>query len=114
MRILHGVTAFPRSPEDVIVPWLVELLERLRAAGHEVEVFTSSYRGMPDQLIGGVPVHRFRYFLRPWERRAHDEAAPHPMKPALLYRPMAAAVLLPGRGAVLRLLPPGRSGTNHI
>src|SRR6266704_883750 len=36
MRILHVVTAFPRSPDDVIVPWLVELLRRLRTAGHEV------------------------------------------------------------------------------
>src|SRR6266581_2582479 len=44
MRILHVVTAFPRAPDDVIVPWLVELLKRLQAAGHEVEVFTASYR----------------------------------------------------------------------
>src|SRR5436189_6187527 len=32
MRILHVVTAFPRAPDDVIVPWLVELLKRLQAA----------------------------------------------------------------------------------
>src|SRR5205807_2304423 len=58
MRILHVVTAFPRTPDDVIVPWLVELLKRLRAAGHEVEVFTSSYRGAPgdDVLRRGVAV----------------------------------------------------------
>src|SRR3977135_2958183 len=33
MRILHVVTAFPRMPDDVIVPWLVELLKRLQAPG---------------------------------------------------------------------------------
>src|SRR3989442_1294720 len=34
MRILHIVTAFPRFPNDIISPWLVEMLKRLRAAGH--------------------------------------------------------------------------------
>src|SRR2546426_8733751 len=73
MRILHVVTAFPRTPDDVIVPWLVELLKRLQAAGHEVEVFTSSYRGAPDQVFAGIPVHRFRYFPRRWENLTHEE-----------------------------------------
>src|SRR5258708_7517042 len=114
MRILHVVTAFPRSPEDVIVPWLVELLERLRAAGHEVEVFTSSYRGMPDQLIGGIPVHRFRYFLRPWERLTHDEAAPDRMKRSLLYRTMAVAFVLAGILAIWRLFRRERYDIIHI
>jgi glycosyltransferase involved in cell wall biosynthesis len=114
MRILHVVTAFPRSPEDVIVPWLVELLQRLRAAGHEVEVFTSSYRGMPDQLIGGIPVHRFRYFLRPWERLTHDEAAPDRMKRSLLYRTMAVAFVLAGMVAIWRLCRRERYDIIHI
>jgi len=39
MRILHVVTAFPRAPGDIIAPWLIELLRRQRAAGHEVDVF---------------------------------------------------------------------------
>src|SRR6185437_13112079 len=80
MRILHVVTAFPRTPDDVIVPWLVELLKRLRAAGHEVEVFTSSFQGAPDQVVSAIPVHRFRYFPRRWERLTHEEAAPDRMK----------------------------------
>src|SRR2546426_800318 len=80
MRILHLVTAFPRAPDDVIVPWLVELLKRLQVAGHEVEVFTSSYRGAPDQVVSGIPVHRFRYFPRRWERLTHEEAAPDRMR----------------------------------
>jgi len=32
-------------PNDVISPWLVELLKRLKARGHDVEVFTSAYKG---------------------------------------------------------------------
>jgi glycosyltransferase involved in cell wall biosynthesis len=114
MRILHVVTAFPRSPEDVIVPWLVELLQRLRAAGHEVEVFTSSYRGMPDQLVGGIPVHRFRYFPSRWERLTHDEAAPDRMKRSLLYRTMAVAFVLAGMMAIWRLCRRERYDIIHI
>jgi glycosyltransferase involved in cell wall biosynthesis len=114
MRILHVVTAFPRSPDDVIVPWLVELLERLRAAGHDVEVFTASYGGMPDQQVRGIPVHRFRYFLRRWERLTHDEAAPDRMKRSLLYRSMAVAFVLAGMVAIWRLSRRERYDIIHI
>src|SRR5947209_7534947 len=103
MRILHVVTAFPRSPDDVIVPWLVELLKRLLAAGHEVEVFTSTYRGAPDQVVSGIPVHRFRYFPRRWERLTHEEAAPDRMKRSLLYRLMPACFVVAGMTAIWRL-----------
>src|ERR1043166_9914813 len=103
MRILHVVTAFPRSPDDVIVPWLVELLKRLRAAGHEVEVFTSSYRGAPDQVVSGIPVHRFRYFPRRWERLTHEEAAPARMRRGLLYRGMAPCFVGAGMVAARRV-----------
>jgi len=103
MRILHIVTAFPRSRDDVIVPWLVVLLKRLRAAGHDVEVLTSSYRGLADQQYDGIPVHRFRYFPRRWERLTHDEAAPDRMKRSLLYRLMPGAFVIAGMAAAWRL-----------
>jgi len=114
MRILHVVTAFPRSPDDVIVPWLVELLKRLRAAGHEVEVFTSSYRGAPDQVVGGIPVHRFRYFPRRWERLTHEEAAPDRMKRSLLYRLMPACFVVAGMIAAWRLCRRQRYDVIHV
>src|SRR5437879_8626328 len=103
MRILHRVTAFPRAPDDVIVPWLVELLKRLQVAVHEVEVFTSYYRGAPDQVVRGIPVHRFRYFPRRWERLTHEEAAPDRMRRALLYRVMAVCFVVAGMVAAWRL-----------
>lgn len=86
MRILHVVTAFPRGPDDVIVPWLVELLVRLRAAGHEVEVFTSAYRGGGNTEFRGIPVHRFRYAPAGWEDLTHDEAAPDRMRRSVRYK----------------------------
>ena len=114
MRILHVVTAFPRSADDVIVPWLVELLKRLRAAGHDVEVFTSSYRGAADQVVSGIPVHRFRYFPRRWERLTHEEAAPDRMKRSLLYRLMPGCFVVAGMVAIWRLCRRTRYDVIHV
>ena len=103
MRILHVVTAFPRGPDDPITPWLVELLQRLRAAGHDVEVFTSAYKGSPDQTFAGIPVHRFRYFFRRWENLTHEETAPDRMRRSLLYRIMPFFFVAAGMMAIRRL-----------
>ena len=102
MRILHIVTAFPRTPGDVITPWLVELLQRLRAAGHEVEVFTSAYQGAGDQAIDGIPVYRFRYFFRRWENLTHEETAPDRMRRSLLYRLLPLFFVAAGMMAIWR------------
>src|SRR5919108_2753724 len=114
MRILHVVTAFARSPDDVIVPWLLELLKRLRAGGHEVEVLTSSYRGAPDQVVSGIPVHRFRYFPRRWERLTHEEAAPDRMRRSLLYRVMPVRFVAAGMLAAWPPCPPQRYDVIHV
>ena len=103
MRILHVVTAFPRTADDVITPWLVELLQRLRAAGHEVEVFTSAYKGAGDQVFAGIPIHRFRYFFRRWENLTHEETAPDRMRRSLLYRLMPFWFVAAGMIAIWRL-----------
>src|SRR2546421_736249 len=114
MRILHVVTALPRSEYDVIVPWLGELLKRLQAAAREVEVFPSSYRGAPDQVVSGIPVHRFRYFPRRWERLTHEEAAPDRMKRSLLYRLMPACFVVAGMIAAWRLCRRQRYDVIHV
>src|SRR5262245_12902630 len=103
MRILHVLTAFPRSSDDVIVPWLVELLKHLRAAGHEVEVLTSAYRGGGNREFAGIPVHRFRYFPARWENLTHDEAAPDRLRRSLPARAMPAFYVLGGLRAAWRL-----------
>jgi glycosyltransferase involved in cell wall biosynthesis len=105
MRILHVVTAFPRSEGDPITPWLVELLQRLRAeGGHDVEVFTSAYKGSPDQTFAGIPIHRFRYFFRRWENLTHEETAPDRMRRSLLYRVMPLFFVIAGILAIRRLV----------
>src|SRR6266513_2906137 len=96
MRILHLVTAFPRDERDIIAPWLVELIKRQRAAGHDAQVFAPSYHGSADHEFAGIPVHRFRYFFARWEALTHDESAADRMQRSLLYRLMPAPFLLAG------------------
>lgn len=103
MRVLHVVTAFPRTESDVITPWLVETLKRLKAQGVDVDVFTSSYKGLPDQTLFGIPVHRFRYFPKRWEDFTHDETAPDRMKKGLRYKLEAVAYVVLGQAAISRL-----------
>lgn len=96
MRILHVVTAFPRHEGDPIAPWLVQLLLRLRARGHEIDVLASSYRGLGDQDHEGIRVHRFRYFPARWERLTHEETAPDRMRRSPLYAVMPVFFLAAG------------------
>lgn len=114
MRVLHVVTAFPRSNDDVIVPWLVELLKRLPAAGYEVEVFTSAYRGGGGESYEGIRVHRFRYFLARWEDLTHDEAAPDRMRRSLLYRVLPLFYIAGGLWGIWRLARRSRFDIIHV
>ena len=91
MKVLYIATAFPRNPEDVITPWLVEMITRLRGRGIEVEVLAPAYRAQPPGELFGIPVHRFRYAPAPWETLTHDQTAPDRIRE----RPMMAG-LLPG------------------
>jgi glycosyltransferase involved in cell wall biosynthesis len=75
VKVLFVATAYPRFKGDVITPWLVELINRLRQKGIDISVFTSSYKGLRDQVLDGVKVYRFRYFLKEFERFTHEETA---------------------------------------
>lgn len=114
MRVLHVVTAFPRHEGDVIAPWLVELLKRLQAAGHEVEVFCSAYRGGGGAAYEGIPLHRFRYFPARWEDLTHDEAAPDRMRRSLRYKLMPAFYVVAGMLAIWRLCRRRRYEVVHV
>lgn len=91
MKVLYIVTAFPRHPEDVITPWMVEMITRLRDREIEVEVLAPAYRAQPSGEICGIPVHRFRYAPAAWETLTHDQTAPDRIRD----RPLMAG-LLPG------------------
>jgi glycosyltransferase involved in cell wall biosynthesis len=103
VRILHVVTAFPRFPDDIISPWLVELLKRMRAAGHEVEVFAPAYRGGGNRNVDGIPVYRFRYFPARWEDLTHDQGTPDRVRRSLRYKIMPLFYAVGGMLAIWRL-----------
>ena len=114
MRILHVVTAFPRFEGDVIAPWLVELLQRLRQAGHEVEVFCSAYRGGGGDSYAGIPVHRFRYFPARWEDLTHDEATQDRMRRSWRHKLMPPFYVVGGIFAIWRLCRRSRYDIVHV
>jgi glycosyltransferase involved in cell wall biosynthesis len=114
MRILHVVTAFPRDERDIIAPWLVELIKRQRAAGHDAQVFAPAYHGSADHEFAGIPVHRFRYFFARWEALTHDESAADRMRRSLLYRLMPAPFVIAGMFAIWRLCRRERYDVVHV
>jgi len=70
--------------------------------GYDVDVFTSAYRGLGDQVFQGIPVYRFRYFLRHWENLTHEETAPDRMRRSLLYRLLPLWFVAAGMFAIWR------------
>lgn len=114
MRILHVVTAFPRFPDDVISPWLVELLKRLKARGHEVEVFTSAYKGGGGSEFAGIPVHRFRYFPAAGEDLTHDEGVADRMGRSRRHKILPAFYILAGLRAIWRLCRARKYDVVHV
>ncbi len=66
MRVLLIASAYPRSADDVITPWLGTAVRRLVDVGVTVEVLAPAWRGLGDQVVDGVRVHRFRYAPRAW------------------------------------------------
>lgn len=90
MRIVHVVTAFPRDEGDVITPWMVEMIRRLRERSHDAEVLAPAYRGSSSHRVHGIPVRRFRYAPASWETLTHEETAPDRVR-----RSPAHAALVP-------------------
>lgn len=113
MRVLYIVTAFPRGPGDVITPWLIETIERLRERGIEVEVLAPSYRGSGARLYNGITVHRFRYAPARLETLTHDQTAPDRIRERPWYTALLPGYLLGGSVAAARLARSGRFDVVH-
>ena len=114
MRVLHIVTAFPRNEQDVITPWLVEMLKKLKEQGAEVEVFTSSYKGLGDQVLWGIPVHRFRYIFSRGENLTHEEMAVDRMARSPLYQLLPGFYLIGGIIGILKLCRKNKYDVIHV
>ena len=80
MRVLYIVTLFARNDDDVINPWMVETIQRLRGKGLDVDVYAPSYRGLKDHDYRGIAVKRFRYCIKILERLSHERTVPDRIK----------------------------------
>ncbi|MBA2669288.1 MAG: glycosyltransferase family 4 protein [Gemmatimonadetes bacterium] len=114
MKVLYVVTAYPRWPGDVITPWLVETIRRLRERGVQVEVLAPSYRGSSDQVVDGVRVHRFRYAPARLETLTHDQTAPDRVREKPWYLGLVPAYVMAGRRATRALARTGDFDVVHV
>jgi len=114
MRVLIVASAYPRSPTDVITPWLGETIRQLGIAGVDAEVLAPSYRGLGDQEIDGVAVRRFRYAPRAWERLTHEQTAPDRIRERPAYLSLVPGYVGAGALAAARLARTGRFDVVHV
>jgi glycosyltransferase involved in cell wall biosynthesis len=114
MRVLCIATAYPRHEGDHVTPWLPQLIHRLRARDIDVEVLTSAYRGLGDQTVDGVRVHRFRYAPASLEHLTHDRSAPAQLKRAPALAALVPAYVARGRAAAERLALTRRFDLVHV
>ncbi|HEX2210900.1 MAG TPA: glycosyltransferase family 4 protein, partial [Longimicrobium sp.] len=113
MKVLYLVSAYARDPSDVITPWMVETIRRLRPRGVEVEVLAPSYRGLRTQVVDGVRVHRFRYAPRPWETLTHDQTAPDRIRERPVFMGLVPGYVASGSLAAARLARSGEFSVIH-
>ena len=85
MKVISITTAFPRSDSDVLIPWIIRLINLLKEKGVETDIFTSSYCGRKNEISNNINVFRFRYFFKKWEKLSHDMSVPEKLKSNKLY-----------------------------
>ncbi|HET7462624.1 MAG TPA: glycosyltransferase [Longimicrobium sp.] len=113
MKVLYLVTAYPRDPADVITPWMVETIRRLHGRGVTVEVLAPAYRGLADQTVDGVRVHRFRYAPRGWETLTHDQTAPDRVREKPWFLALVPGYVAAGSRAAARVAKEGGFDVVH-
>lgn len=84
LKILVIGSTYPRHDEDYAVPWMREAHAQMAARGHQITVLAPSYRGLEDHEIDGIPVKRFRYAPKNWERLTHEQGAPNKINNPLM------------------------------
>jgi glycosyltransferase involved in cell wall biosynthesis len=102
-RILYISSTYSRSENDNQNPWMIDTIRHLKSRGYEIEVLAPSYRGLRTHTVGGVLVHRFRYFFRDRETLTHDQGAPNKIRGSLLFKLLLFPYVFFGTLAAMRL-----------
>jgi len=114
MNVLYIATLFPRNDRDVLNPWMIETVLRLKARGVDVTVYVPSWRGLGDHDYKGIPVRRFRYFPKRWEILSHDETVPDQLRRNKLFAVPVAFYLLFGVLGLKRVLRERKYDLIHV
>src|SRR4030065_389577 len=96
MKVLHLVSAYPRRQGDIITPWLIETIRRLKEKGLEIVILAPSYKGLTSHFHEGIRVERFRYFFKRWENLTHEETAPDRVNRSLFYKLLVPFYVMSG------------------
>jgi glycosyltransferase involved in cell wall biosynthesis len=113
VKVCVVTSTYKLSEQDPNVPFLVEKVRHLRAAGVDVTVFAPSYEGLGDQVLDGVPVHRFRYFFKRFENLTHKQGAPNRLRNPL-YLLLAPFYIVAGLFALVALCRRERFDVLHV
>mgnify|MGYP001607503557 CR=1 FL=1 len=103
MKVLYIVSAFARCEGDIITPWMIETIRRLKKEGLDITVFSPSYKGLKSHQVYGIPVKRFRYFFSHWENLTHEETAPDRVAKGFFPKILVFFYLLCGSFAIIKL-----------
>ncbi|MEO7426554.1 MAG: glycosyltransferase family 4 protein [Fibrobacteria bacterium] len=112
-RILYITSTYSRDEKDNQNPWMLDTIRHLAAKGYEIEVLAPSYKGLRSHTVGGVKVHRFRYFFRERETLTHDEGAPNKIRGSVLVKLLFFPYLFFGMLAAMQVARRGRYAFIH-
>ncbi|MDQ2999746.1 MAG: glycosyltransferase family 4 protein [Fibrobacterota bacterium] len=112
-RILYISSTYSRDEKDNQNPWMIDTIRHLKAQGYEIEVLAPSFKGLRSQTVGGVRVHRFRYFFKDRETLTHDQGAPNKIRGSLLFKLLFFPYLFFGMLAAMRLARKGHYDFIH-
>lgn len=115
MKVLYIATAFARYDNDSVTPWLTKTVSLLNNKKDiEVEVLTSSYKGLKSHTINGLKVHRFRYFFKSLEVLSHEKCVPEKLKENRFMWFLIPLYMFFGALATIRLLLKNKYDIVHI
>jgi glycosyltransferase involved in cell wall biosynthesis len=115
INVLYITTAFSRSESDTVTPWLTKTVLLLKNKKNiNVDVLTSSYKGLQSHTINGLKVYRFRYFFSRLERLTHEKCVPEKLKESPFLWVLVPFYMFFGTLATIRLVLKNKYNIIHV
>lgn len=78
MKIVMLTTSFPRTDDDYLARWILELGQELKKIGIISTIIVPHAAGLKiSDVIGGIEVHRFKYAPKKFEVLGYGKFLPH-------------------------------------